>query len=305
MRQRVSIARAFAVNPEILLCDEPFSALDEMTARDLRAEFVRLVRQNNKTAIFITHQLNEAMEIGDRVMVFHRPARIAFEGRLTAETSARTRGRRCATTSCACWRWTGRRNNRGRLDLDFCAGLQQPRDDDQRHRRKMPADDAAIGARRSRFCRATYSALSVTYHVSRDEMPRLAAGLRQHCDDIRSACSTCATKSSPTSSHSVPADLAGDEHLTALGDDAVGIALRRGPVLRLQNFEMSLLFMDKPMLSQFESLDLACLRLRQGVDELDRARIFVRRDRRLHVILQPLDARSVALDAGLEHDKSA
>jgi NitT/TauT family transport system ATP-binding protein len=84
MRQRVSIARAFAVDPEILLCDEPFSALDEMTARDLRAEFVRLVRQNNKTAVFITHQINEAMEIGDRVLVFHRPARIAYETRLDA-----------------------------------------------------------------------------------------------------------------------------------------------------------------------------------------------------------------------------
>ena len=82
MRQRVSIARAFAVDPEILLCDEPFSSLDEMTARDLRAEFVRLVRQNHKTAIFITHQLNEAMEIGDRVLVFQRPARIAYEVRL-------------------------------------------------------------------------------------------------------------------------------------------------------------------------------------------------------------------------------
>ena len=86
MRQRVSIARAFAVDPEILLCDEPFSALDEMTARDLRAEFVRLVRQSNKTAVFITHQINEAMEIGDRVLVFHRPARIAYEARLDAAT---------------------------------------------------------------------------------------------------------------------------------------------------------------------------------------------------------------------------
>jgi len=91
MRQRVSIARAFAVDPEILLCDEPFSSLDEMTARDLRAEFVRLVRQNNKTAVFITHQISEAMEIGDRVLVFHRPARIAYEAQLGAAMSESTR----------------------------------------------------------------------------------------------------------------------------------------------------------------------------------------------------------------------
>jgi NitT/TauT family transport system ATP-binding protein len=82
MRQRVSIARAFAVEPEILLCDEPFSALDEMTARDLRAEFIRLVRQNGKTAVFVTHLINEAMEVGDRILVFHRPARIALEARV-------------------------------------------------------------------------------------------------------------------------------------------------------------------------------------------------------------------------------
>jgi NitT/TauT family transport system ATP-binding protein len=91
MRQRVSIARAFAVDPEILLCDEPFSSLDEMTARDLRAEFVRLVRQNNKTAVFITHQISEAMEIGNRVLVFHRPARIAYEAQLEAAMSEITR----------------------------------------------------------------------------------------------------------------------------------------------------------------------------------------------------------------------
>ena len=62
-----------------------------MTARDLRAEFVRLVRQSNKTAVFITHQLGEAMEIGDRVLVFHRPARIAYEVRLDASTSEERR----------------------------------------------------------------------------------------------------------------------------------------------------------------------------------------------------------------------
>jgi NitT/TauT family transport system ATP-binding protein len=93
MRQRVSVARAFAVEPELLLCDEPFSSLDEMTARDLRAEFVRLVRQNNKTAVFITHQIGEAMEIGDRVLVCHRPARIAFEARMDRAAPAGTRER--------------------------------------------------------------------------------------------------------------------------------------------------------------------------------------------------------------------
>jgi len=82
MRQRVAIARAFAVDPEILLCDEPFSALDEMTARELRGEFVRLVRQNGKTAVFVTHLIDEALEIGDRILVFHRPARIAREIRI-------------------------------------------------------------------------------------------------------------------------------------------------------------------------------------------------------------------------------
>jgi NitT/TauT family transport system ATP-binding protein len=93
MRQRVSIARALAVEPELLLCDEPFSALDEMTAHDLRAEFVRLVRQNGKTAVFITHQISEAMEIGDRVLVCHRPARIAFEARMDRDASADMRER--------------------------------------------------------------------------------------------------------------------------------------------------------------------------------------------------------------------
>ncbi len=91
MRQRVSIARAFAVDPDILLCDEPFSSLDEMTARDLRAEFLRLVRQNGKTAVFITHHINEAMEVGDRILVFHRPARIAYEARI--DEAARGGGR--------------------------------------------------------------------------------------------------------------------------------------------------------------------------------------------------------------------
>lgn len=86
MRQRVSIARAFATNANILLCDEPFSALDEMTARKLRAEFVKLVKENGKTAVFITHSINEALEIGDRIVVLKRPANIAIDILLSQET---------------------------------------------------------------------------------------------------------------------------------------------------------------------------------------------------------------------------
>jgi len=88
MRQRVSIARAFATDANILLCDEPFSALDEMTGRALRAEFVKLVRENGKTAVFITHSINEALEIGDRIVVLRRPANIAIDLPLTTTTPA-------------------------------------------------------------------------------------------------------------------------------------------------------------------------------------------------------------------------
>lgn len=88
MRQRVSIARAFATNAELLLCDEPFSALDEITAQKLRTEFARLVRENGKTAVFITHSINEAFDIGDRIVVLKRPARIAHDIELSRDMSA-------------------------------------------------------------------------------------------------------------------------------------------------------------------------------------------------------------------------
>jgi NitT/TauT family transport system ATP-binding protein len=88
MRQRVSIARAFATNARILLCDEPFSALDESTAARLRAEFVRLVKENGKTAVFITHSISEALEIGDRIVVLKRPAMIAYDVSFDGDTDA-------------------------------------------------------------------------------------------------------------------------------------------------------------------------------------------------------------------------
>ncbi|MDB5776258.1 MAG: transporter, ATP-binding protein [Herbaspirillum sp.] len=79
MRQRVSIARAFATDPEIMLCDEPFSALDELTGAKLRQEFRRLVKETRKTGVFVTHSIREAIEIGDRIMVFRAPGHVAAE----------------------------------------------------------------------------------------------------------------------------------------------------------------------------------------------------------------------------------
>jgi NitT/TauT family transport system ATP-binding protein len=87
MRQRVSIARAFAGRPDILLCDEPFSALDEHTGNALRDEFRGLLCETGATGIFITHSIEEALRLGGRLIVFERPARIAYEARSLAGMS--------------------------------------------------------------------------------------------------------------------------------------------------------------------------------------------------------------------------
>ena len=87
MRQRVSIARAFAGKPDILLCDEPFSALDEHTGNALRDEFRELLRETGATGIFITHSIEEALRLGGRLIVFERPARIAYEAHALAGMS--------------------------------------------------------------------------------------------------------------------------------------------------------------------------------------------------------------------------
>ena len=91
MRQRVSIARAFAGKPSLLLCDEPFSALDEHTGDALRREFRDLLRETGATSIFITHSIDEALQLGERLMVFERPARIAFETKLASGMNAAER----------------------------------------------------------------------------------------------------------------------------------------------------------------------------------------------------------------------
>jgi len=76
MRQRVAIARAFAVEPDILLADEAFGHLDEVTAAELRETFLTLARECGSTAILITHQLEEAIGVGDRVVVLGKSAKL-------------------------------------------------------------------------------------------------------------------------------------------------------------------------------------------------------------------------------------
>ncbi|HEX9072602.1 MAG TPA: ATP-binding cassette domain-containing protein [Pseudolabrys sp.] len=76
MRQRVAIARAFAVEPDILLADEAFGHLDEVTAAELRETFLKLARECGSTAILITHQLEEAISVGDRIVVFGKSAKL-------------------------------------------------------------------------------------------------------------------------------------------------------------------------------------------------------------------------------------
>lgn len=69
MRQRVSIARAFANDPEVLLMDEPFSALDEQNKTILHQELLRIWEEHKKTVVFITHSVDEAVTLGDKIMV--------------------------------------------------------------------------------------------------------------------------------------------------------------------------------------------------------------------------------------------
>lgn len=77
MRQRVGIGRALAIEPDVLLLDEPFSALDELTAKALREDLLKIWSQTHKTIIMVTHLAEEATYLADKVVVFSkRPAKV-------------------------------------------------------------------------------------------------------------------------------------------------------------------------------------------------------------------------------------
>jgi NitT/TauT family transport system ATP-binding protein len=83
MRQRVAIARVLALDPPILLMDEPFAALDALTRQTLQDDLVRLWSDLHKTVVFVTHSIDEALYLGDRVVVMSaRPGTITRDQRL-------------------------------------------------------------------------------------------------------------------------------------------------------------------------------------------------------------------------------
>jgi NitT/TauT family transport system ATP-binding protein len=78
MRQRVGLARAFAVNADVLLLDEPFSAVDEQNRRKFQEDLLQLVDKERKTFIFVTHSIEEAVYVSDRIVLLsRRPSRVA------------------------------------------------------------------------------------------------------------------------------------------------------------------------------------------------------------------------------------
>lgn len=80
MQQRVSLARALAIEPDVLLMDEPFSSLDELTARRLRFELLEIVARVGTTVLFVTHNALEAAFLADRICIIsQRPARVREE----------------------------------------------------------------------------------------------------------------------------------------------------------------------------------------------------------------------------------
>lgn len=78
MKQRVEVARALAVSPDVIYMDEPFGALDSLTRLSMRAEIIRIWQQEQKTILFVTHDVDESIQLADRIVVLSaRPGKIA------------------------------------------------------------------------------------------------------------------------------------------------------------------------------------------------------------------------------------
>jgi len=97
MRQRVSFARALVVDPDLILLDESFSQLDHVTSKTLRVDFLTLVKELHKTCVLITHRIDDALEMADRIIVLGSPGVIRLE--LTITDAMKTDQAWLATTT--------------------------------------------------------------------------------------------------------------------------------------------------------------------------------------------------------------
>ena len=106
MQQRVGVARAFVGNPTVMLYDEPFSALDPLIRRDMQDEVMRLQDETGKTMVFITHDLPEALRLGDRIAIMRdgrdRPARHGGGARRLARPTTTSRTSSATSRAATC-----------------------------------------------------------------------------------------------------------------------------------------------------------------------------------------------------------
>ena len=98
MQQRVGLARALAVDPEVMFFDEPFSALDPLIRRDMQNEVIRLHHEVGKTMVFITHDLAEALKLGDHIVIMRDGGSSSPAG---PRSSSAPRPTTTSPTSCA------------------------------------------------------------------------------------------------------------------------------------------------------------------------------------------------------------
>ena len=103
MQQRVGLARALAVDPEVLIFDEAFSALDPLIRREMQDEVLRLQERLQKTVIFVTHDLDEALKLGDRIAIMKdgRFVQVGTRPRSSALPPTTTSASSCATSRAA------------------------------------------------------------------------------------------------------------------------------------------------------------------------------------------------------------
>lgn len=118
MKARVAIARALAMQPKILLMDEPFAALDALTRRKMQEELLRLWEEVRFTLLFVTHSIEEALVVGNRILLLSpHPGRVgpkctATRSGCTALAASRCKPRRDASTACCSTRAANRRRPR-------------------------------------------------------------------------------------------------------------------------------------------------------------------------------------------------